>query len=66
MMTRKHFKAIAQVLLSLKPADTVCSDVGLARYDAWQQCVIQMANLCGNDNPRFDAVKFKRACNHGE
>jgi hypothetical protein len=45
-MTKKHFKAIAEILRA---------------YDASYDLVAQFAHYIQRDNPRFDPVKFMNA-----
>lgn len=56
MMSRKHFREIAEILNSL---------VSLSDYQK-SFLVTQFSGLCERDNPNFDREKFKEACYKGE
>tara|TARA_Y100001938_G_C7992804_1_gene380393 strand:+ start:618 stop:764 length:147 start_codon:yes stop_codon:yes gene_type:complete len=47
MMTRKHFKAIAEILKSRKADENLVRDFAL---------------FCLEENPRFDYSRFLEAC----
>lgn len=51
MLTKKHFKAIADVL-------SMHSDTDFTK----QQIMIDLAVLFESENPRFEAERFFRAC----
>ena len=53
MLSRKHYKAIANVIDSLQVKH------GLVRKDS---LITALANYFERDNPRFDYPKFNSAC----
>lgn len=65
-MTKKHFKAIAEIIKQERE-----STPGESRYE--QGCVDtansigrELASFCATMNPRFDRAKFLTACGIGE
>lgn len=48
-MTRKHFRAIAERLKAGNASIELCRS---------------FANMCADENPRFDRAKFLEACGH--
>lgn len=55
--TRKHFEAIAQVI-----AENTRKDHDLGRVTATPHLIDALVEMFGDDNARFDAVKFRKAC----
>jgi hypothetical protein len=58
MMTRKHFKAMAEAFASIKP------NVSADGLPVWRTAVQNMADLCKKDNPNFDRLRFLDACGY--
>ena len=65
-MTRKHFVKLAYVLATLKP---VAKEVAVNHYEVdtaeqaiWEKMVLELANFCNEENPRFDYQRFFDAC----
>ncbi len=61
MMTRKHFKALAEGLARAKPVQPVPRSV----YVVWLRCVGAVAGECLRDNPKFRVDTFYEACGIG-
>lgn len=58
-MTRKDYVAIAQELSAIMPSPAVD---GQEKYDVWYSCCHAVAQVFGDDNPRFDYKRFYDAC----
>lgn len=58
MLTRKHFKAIADNLRTTKPNP----DIAPEGYNQWCYTVDVMATMCREFNPNFDRGRFLDAC----
>ena len=56
-MTRKHFKAIAEQLRTIKPQTTEREQLAM-----WQRAVDAACVACRQFNPRFNADRFRTAC----
>ena len=67
-MTKKHFEAIARVIstdakLAFKDLDANPQDSFAAgKLYALRSVAGQFARLAAQDNPRFDTLRFLRAC----
>ena len=59
MMTRKHFRALANELANSKP-ETFEALVG------WKCAVQAVMRACRADNPGFNESRFLRACNYDD
>ena len=57
-MTKKHFNAIAEALLFVRPTTTKRSK----QWQQWQRDVKAMADVCAASNGRFDRQRFYFAC----
>lgn len=55
--TRKHFEAIAQVI-----AENTRKDRDLGWTIAATELIDALVEMFGDDNARFDAVEFRKAC----
>lgn len=62
MMTRKHFKAMADGILSAK--ETTSEILG-SSY-CIRLAAEAIADACQSDNPRFDRARFMTACGFGK
>lgn len=70
MMTRKDFQGIADVLRVSCPRFSCPLDVPEAyrrawidgSMEAWNAAITEMADYLETQNPRFDRLKFLRAC----
>ncbi len=59
-MTRKHYRVIAAALRKNRPAeDSNALDVEMPYFEG---IVRDIAEAMAVDNPRFDLVKFNKAC----
>jgi hypothetical protein len=56
-MSRKHFRAIANALKTNEP--NVKSEENAALF---KSIVYSISNACRSFNPRFDGIRFQRAC----
>jgi len=56
-MSRKHFQAIAHALKINEPNVKSEQDVAL-----FKGIVLSISNACRSFNPRFDGIRFQRAC----
>ena len=56
-MTRKHFIKLANTMLALRP--NISEEI---RYETWVELVNVLADMCADENPRFDYARFKEAC----
>jgi hypothetical protein len=67
MVTKKHFKAIADAMRDGKPTQANCvSDSEYrARLGTWAWTVQRVADALASMNPRFDETRFKTACGDG-
>lgn len=66
-MTRKHFQALAEALLSTRPEPPQWSgirtnDKYLAALDTWKRTVKSVADACMASNGNFDRGRFERVC----
>lgn len=64
MFTKRHYKAIAEVLRANqpdRPVSTSCEG-HRARFDKHRSIVGKLAALFANDNPRFNRDRFLAAC----
>jgi hypothetical protein len=52
-MSRKDYEAFAKAIREM-----ICTS-----ENERQLCAQVIANVCANDNPRFNKQKFKEACN---
>jgi hypothetical protein len=59
-MTRKHFRLLANALVTCMPAQR--SDTYEAELLLFQSIVNSIMNACVEANPHFDRVKFAKAC----
>lgn len=57
MMTRQHFKAIAAAMAAVKPTRNTAQ---------WDKHVLALADMCAQENPRFDRTRFLAACGYQE
>lgn len=55
-MSKKHFKALADVLSEHRPQSSP------VLYAQWLQLVKAIAGVCADCNGRFDRQRFYRAC----
>jgi len=65
-MSKKDYIKFAKVLSGLKPVKTDTESVrcyGL-RVSQWDKLVERIAEIFEADNPRFDKIKFYKACNY--
>ena len=58
-MTRKHFEAMAKVLLETK------DEFGMTTY-GYNRLVERMADICQETNEHFQRDRFYQACKHGQ
>jgi hypothetical protein len=67
MMTRQHFKALADRLKDERPIYTQYGDhdIYLALDAQWARMVKAIADVCYASNGRFDRGKFYEACGRG-
>lgn len=56
-MTRKHFKAIAEILQRFEPEDSE-----VIQHSIWIDLCSQFATYFLSENPRFDVEEFRKAC----
>ena len=56
--TRKHFEAIAQVIAE----NTLTRSGARPPAIAADELIDALVEMFGDDNARFDAVKFRKAC----
>ena len=59
-MTKKHFKAIAEAMHSIKPLEHE-----EPYLDAWYEAIGKLADVCMASNPRFNINIFQKACEEG-
>lgn len=59
-MQKRHFEALAKALAYSKPDPEILRDP--AYTYAWLTCVKNIAAVCAQQNPRFDADRFFAAC----
>lgn len=57
-MTRKHFESIAGVFNNNMPMFQNTRE----NAEAFRMMANEMADMCANQNPRFDHERFIRAC----
>ena len=50
MLTRKHFRIVAEAIRNIEDLDT-----RLATHNIWSE-------ICSRSNPLFDPERFKKAC----
>lgn len=63
MMTRQHFREIAQRLCNAKPATPDTYDIeGHARVEGWRNAVFAVSRALAEFNPRFERRRFFDAC----
>lgn len=63
MMTRKHFREIAERLRNAKPAAADPYDLeGLARIEGWRNAVFAVNRALIEFNPRYERYRFFEAC----
>lgn len=68
MFTRRHYKAIAEVLWAKKPPGPVLYELPQDRVkqqirrDYYDCLVERFAEMFAQDNPRFDGQRFLAAC----
>jgi len=62
MMTRKHFKMIADTLLAVRPKGSPLSLEDQIRIDQMNKVAISLMNKFSLENPRFNSATFMRAC----
>lgn len=65
-MSRKDYQSIAAALCETQPAVVDGDRCNDALRNQWQATVSAIADVFAADNPRFDRVRFLRACNGGE
>ena len=67
-MTKKHFTELANILRGLAPvkSDIEPANCYEARVRQWAISVEKIASFCNSFNPRFDRVKFYKACGYKE
>ena len=53
MMTRKHYRNVAEIIKAFPHGSTEASQAKLAQ---------EFAEMFGEDNPRFDRARFYIAC----
>ena len=58
-MTRKDYKLIARALYQSKPGEGVYLEIYLNQWIETRNAICQ---ALAQDNPRFDPVKFLKAC----
>jgi hypothetical protein len=63
-VTREHFEAIAAAIALVRP-DKVCPNPSNGMFISWNDCVVQLARVCADSNPRFDRDRFLKACGVG-
>lgn len=56
-MTRRHFKALAEQLRTIKPAND-----DRERFAMWTRAVDAAIATCRQFNARFNADRFRTAC----
>ena len=66
-MTRQHFQAIADTLKNLEPIARVGDGVGVCptetgRSEQWALATEAFADMCAQQNYRFDRGRFLAAC----
>jgi hypothetical protein len=62
-MTRKHFKALAEQLRTIKPASIgEPKTIERERFIMWTYAVEAVASAARQFNDRFNADRFKDAC----
>jgi len=63
-MTKKHFKAIAEIIkYEVERSRSDISDRYLSgRHDATRDIALSLTSFCATKNPRFDRAKFLTAC----
>jgi hypothetical protein len=59
-MSRKHFQAIAHALKTNEPNSN--SEHYEREAELFKSIVFAIAGACRSFNPRFNAVRFQRAC----
>ena len=59
-MTRKHFKALAEALKNVQPAE-INSPIGRQ----WERDTNVIAEVLARFNSRFDQQRFVKACGYG-
>lgn len=61
MLTRKDFKAVAEIIAQRKPSFTTSrEDIG--KMTACRYLAIDLADYFAAQNPRFDRSRFMQAC----
>lgn len=67
MMSRKHYRALAQAIRDARPyASPIGRPEIQAANDVVDNVARNLADECKRDNPRFDRVKFFAACGVSE
>jgi hypothetical protein len=63
-MTQKDYRAFAAALASVRPTYDYreSSGVLLAAQRQWEACCRVVGDVCATDNPRFDRIRFVKAC----
>lgn len=59
-MTKKDYILIARAMYEARPDRT-----DVARDGVWLECVSELAEALGKDNPRFDMPTFYTVCGVG-
>lgn len=57
MLTRKHFKAIAEILKEVEE-----NGINLSKKNTLTEVAEKVADYFANENPRFNRTKFLEAC----
>lgn len=65
-MSRKDYVRIAQALRDARPLDPPTDDYKYGYLRAWNVTVESIAYELAQDNPRFDPVRFRKACGYGD
>jgi len=59
MFAKRHYEAIAQVMRKAEPS--IVNDANRDHVQ-WMEMVRDLAELFERDNPRFDIIRFVKAC----
>ena len=62
MLTKKDFKAVAEIVTRLHPAKSKTGDFNKGENFALKNVAIKLADYFTTQNPRFDRNRFMKAC----